>query len=47
MAQTFDVGLNSKYYKNSVQSRDFLERHFSLWGTTYVQSADNLGSFFK
>lgn len=34
MAQTFDVGLNSEYYKNLVQSRDFLERRSSLEGTT-------------
>lgn len=47
MAQTFDVGLNSEYYKNLVPSRDFLERRSSLQGTTYVQSADNLGSFFN
>lgn len=47
MAQTFDVGLNSEYYKNLVPSRDFLERQSSPSGTTYVWSADNLRSFFN
>ena len=43
MAQTFDMGLNSEYYKNLVQSRDFLERQV----TTSVWSADNLRAFFN
>lgn len=43
MAQTFDMGLNSEYYKNLVQSRDFLERQ----ATTYVWSADNFRAFFN
>lgn len=47
MAQTFDVGLNSEYYKKLVQSGDFLERPSSPWGPTYVWSADNLRSFFN